>query len=1043
MKKSRVKSKFGRLRFALVCCLIFAVALISMPLGSLASPVLAEAYVTENNVEPPAVAAETTTATIPDFKLGIVYYRPGGDYNGWNVWLWSAGDNEVDYDNGGKGIAFTQGSVSYGKSVKTIMYDVKGCVPSDDGNAFGFIVRLNDWEQKDIEEDRFVSVADLNEHMSGNRIIIYLVQGVKQIYFDAESAMTDKITLASFKDYHTVNIQTNSKITENSKFVIRDNDNAECGTLDCSLAANRKFVGTMAATIPFTGTFDFDKTYTVYDDNEDGFTSMTTQVNELYDTAEFGNKYNYTGALGVDYSKTKSTFAVWSPTATAVKLNIYNSGDVTVTEKTSHDMTAGANGEWTAEVSGDLNGKYYTYSVTLGGDTSEIVDPYARSGGRDGKRGMILDLDATDPDGWNDENRHKIPDYGSTANAMSKAVIWEAQLRDVTIHESSGVSAENRGKFLGLTETGTKNGKGRATALDYLKELGVTHVHFQPLFDFASVNENFTTATYDKKGEYNWGYDPLNYNMPEGSYSSDPSNGRTRVNEMKQMVMALHNAGIQVIMDVVYNHVSNASSSNFEKLAPGYYFRTTPAGSFFNGSGCGNETASERYMFRRFMIDSVKYWTEEYKIDGFRFDLMGLHDIVTMNELYDSLKEINRDVIVYGEGWTGGTSGLADDKAAIQANAAQMPNIAVFNDIIRDGLKGSVFTITDTGFATGKSNSDAGVYVGAAGATSVLADSIYKTLGNTKKAFALNPTQNVNYVSAHDNSTLWDKMNASVNANKNTLMAMYRLAATSVLTSQGAGFFLAGEEMMRSKPTTADGSALYDNRPEKYLTNPDYYFSDNSYKSADSVNAIDWNNLDNADTAAMVEYYRQLIAIKKTFPQFAIATAAQLETCLTVNDTSLGDGIAAYAVKDPGSDNYAVLAFNATGKTKSVSIPKGKYSVYVNGNKADATKALSTVNGNSVNVSAYSAVVMVGTLDGADSLTAWKLAASDVAEDPGSDLGLALGLGIGIPVAAIVAGGAAFVVMRNKKKKGKKSDDENSGSEDNDTDTEPEPESQE
>lgn len=1033
MRGKAQKSFTSRMRLLLVFFFAVMLAFITMPLSLLNG----RAYAEETERVAPerkTTAREADAEPLPTFNLRIVYYRPDITYTGWNVWLWSAGEGKVEYTNNNKGLPFekTQYLPSSGKTVGILEYEVEGCVPKE-GNALGLIVRLNEWEKKDVDEDRFITVADLQANLKSNRLTVYIVSGVKQLYYNQKEAMTDKITVASFTDYENVAIETNAKITAANNFVIKDDLDNVCGTLDCSSSANSKYVGTLKATIPFTGTFDFDRTYTVYDEGDTAFEQMPVQVNKLYDTAAFGDKYNYSGELGVNYTKTKSTFTVWAPTASEVKLNVYASGEVTDTAKQSHVMTKGSKGEWTVEVAGDLNGKYYTYSLGSGADEKEVVDPYARSGGRDGKRGMILDLDSTDPQGWNDANAHKIPDYGTTANAMSKAVIWEAQLRDVTIHESSGVSEANRGKFLGLTETGTKNSKGQATALDYLKELGVTQVHFQPLFDFASVNEKFDVATYNQNGEYNWGYDPLNYNMPEGSYSSDPADGRTRVNEMKQMIMALHNAGIQVIMDVVYNHVANAASSNFEQLVPGYYFRMTPEGGYYNGSGCGNETASERYMFRRFMIDSVKYWTEEYKIDGFRFDLMGVHDIVTMNELYDTLAAINPDVIIYGEGWTGGTTGLDDDKSALLANAAKMPNISVFNDITRDGLKGSVFDIAETGFATGKGGSDYAVYVGAAGGTSAIADSIYSATG--KKPFAKNPTQNISYVSAHDNSTLWDKMNASVDADKKTIMSMYRLSATSVLTSQGASFFLAGEEMMRSKPTTEDGGTLYDNRPQHYLRNPNYWFSDNSYKSADSVNAINWDNLNNKDTADMMEFYKQLIAIKKTFPQFQFTETETLKGNLFIKDGSMSDGVAGYAIKDPTSGQYAVVLFNATDKTRSVSVPNGKYSVYVNGAKANATQALSTFNGSKMTVGAYSSVVMTGTVEAA-ALSDWALSSETVADNEDSNLGLALGLGIGIPAAVLIAGGAVFGVMYGKKKKGKK--DGESDKDEADADDKPE-----
>lgn len=884
-------------------------------------------------------------------RLTVNYYRPAADYTGYNMWIWADGQN-------GNGYQFTADATIKDKQWKTLTTDLQNVKSS--GNAIGVIVRQstagNDWAWQTgdmmIPADKIVN----------NKCTIYLMQDDDTIYYSPDDvSFANKIKNARFTSFDTVYFDTSAKITAGSVFKIKDDADNVVATLDCSADANKNVVGENYANIKLDEELDFGKNYKVVDepasfDEKVNFLSCDVSKTRLYSSAKFDELYGYDGELGVEYSKASSVFRVWSPAASAVKLNIYNAG--TNGQKTqTADMVKAEKGVWTQTVNGDLNGNYYTYSVTVGGRTTEIVDPYARSGGKNGARGMILDLDQTDPTGWQNQNDPQLGSY-------SEAVIYEAQLRDLTISPTSGVSEANRGKFLGLTEKGTTvNGVagGKSTALDYLKELGVTEVHFQPLFDFASVDEGFTSATYNKDGEYNWGYDPLNYNMPDGSYSSDPNNGAARVNEMKQMVMALHNAGIQVVMDVVYNHVSNARTSNFEALMPGYFFRMTDDGNYFNGSGCGNETASDRTMFRKFMIDSVKYWAEEYKIDGFRFDLMGLHDITTMNELYDALAEINPDVMIYGEGWTGGTSGLSDSNAALQKNASKMPNIAVFNDIIRDGLKGSVFTMSDTGFVSSKSGTDAAVYVGAAGSTDVISSDIYISLGGDKKAFASNPTQSINYVSAHDNSSLWDKLNASVNKDADTLKAMNRLAATSVLTSQGASFFLAGEELLRSKPTQKTNS--YDNRPTAYVTDPSYYFSDNSYKSPDSVNAIDWTLRDtNSD---MVEYYKALIAIKKTFPQFKIADKATLKNCLVVKDTtdaSLADGVAVYAVKSPTSSEYAVVIINANPTAKTVSVPNGSYEVFVNGASATAS-APTSISGGSVSVGAYSAIVMRATLD--------------------------------------------------------------------------------
>ncbi len=981
---------FGLFKRFAMALLVVAIAFISLPIGMFAAARPRAESVTQ---EERSGGAAAPRAAIADFELTINYFRGDGKYSEWNMWLWSAAGETITDKN-----LFEADATIGGKTWRTLTVNISGVEADADGNVIGFIVRTDGWV-KDPDGDRFIKATDI----VNNKVTLYLITGTSDFYFNEEDAveamkesLRKKVKLAFFMDYESVRITTSDPITTASYFKVVDEDGKSIGSLDCSLPAAASVVGTSAATIKVAG-LDLSKTYSVIDDpanpDEDiNFSKRQVTKNQLFDNEVFNTKYGYDGVLGAEYSAAQTRFTVWSPYASAMKLNIYSAGEGGTA--TSYDMISGAKGTWTYTLAGDQKNKYYTYTVINGKTSNEVVDPYARSGGKDGKRGMIIDLDATDPEGWDTQNNPVL-------KSNSAAVIWEAQLRDVTIHESSGVSEANRGKFLGLTETGTKNSKGQATALDYLKELGVTQVHFQPLFDFASVVEDFKVATYNKDGQYNWGYDPLNYNMPEGSYSSDPSDGNTRVNEMKQMIMALHNAGIQVVMDVVYNHVSNAQASNFEKLMPEYFFRMRNDGTYYNGSGCGNETASEHYMFRRFMIDSVKYWTEEYKIDGFRFDLMGLHDITTMNELYDELVKINPDVIVYGEGWTGGESGLAANRQAKLDNAAQTPNIAYFDDVIRDGLKGSYSDIKDTGYVSGKGNSDSAVYVGALGATN---------------NFAANPTQNINYVNCHDNSAIWDKLNASVNADKETVKSMNRLAATSVLTSQGIGFMLAGEEMLRSKPTTKTNS--YDNRPNAYLSDPTYYFADNSYKSPDSVNAINWELLDtNTD---MVEFYKGLIAIKTTWPQFQLETKAQIDSCVFVNDGNRKDGVAVYAVKDPDSNAYAVVILNNNEKAQKVSVPQGNYDVFVNGNKASAEK-LSSFVGNSFTVGGRSAVIMKGELTASD-VQSWTYSVDEVktAEADDSNLGLALGLGIGIPAAVLIAGGAVFGVMYGKKKKGKK-----------------------
>ena len=946
-------------------------------------------------VQPYAESAAGGEQTISDFELTVNYYRPDGKYTQWWMWLWKMGEEgvEVKFDTAKN---FQLGGVTWTSLTTTIT----GATVSN-GNVLGFLVRNSGWS-KDPDVDRFVKAEDIHD----NKVSIYLISKSTDFYFSSEDAVAGMqealkptLTDAYFLSFSKVRVMTEKAITAKSHFKLLDGSKNVVGEYDCAVDRDN-VVGKKAFLIDMNADVDFGTTYTVVDqpdgevDPTVNFSKRAVSKSTLFALNDFADRYNYDGTLGAEYSAAETKFTVWSPYASEMKLNIYAAGEDG--SATTYNMTKGEKGTWTYTLAGDQKNKYYTYTVINGSSANEVVDPYARSGGRNGKRGMIIDLNSTNPAGWDTQN---MP----TLAGNTHAVIWEAHVRDVTIHESSGVSAANRGKFLGLTETGTKNSKGQSTALDYIKSLGVTQVHFQPLFDFATVKETFNVATYNKSGEFNWGYDPLNYNMPEGSYSSNPADGNVRVNEMKQMIMALHNAGIQVVMDVVYNHVSSASDSNFEKLMPGYYFRMNASGAFSNGSGCGNETASERYMFRKFMIDSVLYWMREYTIDGFRFDLMALHDITTMNMLYDALAAENPDVIVYGEGWTAGDCGLGAPLQASLANASKTPNIAYFDDIIRNAVKGSNFDKRGKGFVQGVKGVEADMYTAIYGAT---------------KNFSASPIQNINYVSAHDDSALWDRLNASVNFDKETLKAMNRLAATSVYTGQGIAFMLAGEEMLRSKPTTAKNA--YDNRPYSYMTNPSYYFSDNSYKSPDSTNAINWELL--SENADMVDYYKTLIAIKKTWPEFQLSTKAQIDQCVFVKDDNFSDGVMSYVAKDPNSNSYAVVVMNSTESAMTVSVPNGKYDIYINGAAASATK-LSSFEGSSVTVGARSAVVMRGTIEGS-AISEWKYSVQPAPEDE-SNLGLALGLGIGIPAAVLVAGGAAFFVVKNKKKKGKKSDKKN------------------
>ncbi|MCH5160524.1 MAG: type I pullulanase [Clostridiales bacterium] len=1022
MKRSRQLRYFEALRLALVAVLIAAIAFVTLPIGALNRN--RAASVVKAEVEASAATKASVEITV---NLYATAYTVGGFP--YNMWIWPAGGDGSRYDFKAETVTIRD------KQWKTLTATIEG-VPFDSDkpaeDAIGVIYKHGtssnaDWgyQSKDL-------MIPANKIVN-NKIEIFLVAGDETIYYDKEDAdLSNKFSTVKFSylnDIYRVQFTTGSlALSETTVLKIKDSNGGVHGSLDCTVIPEGEEknpnVGKSNGNIDFEGEFDFGETYMLVDESTDEDTRYkSTAISKvsLYDNDKvFGSKYNYDGKdLGVTFSADKITYKLWAPASKSVTLNIYASGEGGDAEETIEMKRSDKEGEagvFEAETSKDMSGKYYTYSVLTGSTKSEIVDPYARSAGRNGKRGMILDLDTTDPDGW--ANHHRPAARGSYSNA----IIYEMHIRDMTIHESSNVSKANRGKFLGLTESYSD----KITPLDYIKSLGVTEVHILPMFDFATVNENFNVAEYGAANQFNWGYDPLNYNVPEGSYSSDPADGAKRVNELKQMIMALHKADIRVIMDVVYNHVSDAANSNFEKILPGYFFRTNSAGGFTNGSGCGNDTASERYMFHKFIVDSVNYWADEYKLDGFRFDLMGLHDTLTMNDVYDTLAEKNPDIMVYGEGWTMGTMAETSTmKKADMTHASYMPNIAFFNDITRDAIKGGGFDIpiTARGFAEG-SKRDAAIYVGAVGGTANTAAG-YGIL--EKKAFASSPLQNINYVSCHDNATLWDKINACADNGDfggnalETKKAMNRLAATAVFTSQGSVFMLAGEELLRSKPTTEEND--YDNRPEKWLYD-DYYFADNSYKSPDSTNAIDWSLADkNSD---MVDYYKALIELRKNTPQFHLSTKAQIDANVTIIDDKMRDGVACYAIKNPTSNEYVVLLFNGTSTKTAINVPQGNYSVYINGKKANGTTPVATFTGDSFTVGAFSAVVMKA--DNLD-VNGWKYSIKEVEDDDNGKLGLALGLGIGIPAAVLIAGGVVFGVMYSKKKgkKGKGADDKASG----------------
>ena len=642
----------------------------------------------------------------------------------------------------------------------------------------------------------------------------------------------------------------------------------------------------------------------------------------LLDCEKIDRKYEYTGTdLGCVYQKEETGFRVWAPTAEQVTLQLYQEGNGDCLLKRL-PMEKGESGTWYTKVKGDWNGIYYTYEIALPEGTNEVPDVYATALGVNGKRSMVLDFSETDPEGWEQ-------DHGPALEKVTDAIIYELHVRDLSTDPDSGIQA--KGLFKGLTEEGTKSPDGLATGLDHIKEMGVTHVHLLPLHDFGSIDEE-----HPELNKFNWGYDPVNYTALEGSYSTDPYHGQVRVKEFKEVVQTFHRQGLGVVMDVVYNHTYYTKDSVFERTVPGYYYRMEGE-EFANGSGCGNETASNHKMMRKYMIDSLCFWAKEYHIDGFRFDLMAIHDIDTMNAIVKALKKINPNIFIYGEGWAAKAPAFPKNKLAFKANAKKMPEVAMFNDNIRDTVKGHVFEGDVKGFVNGNTHLEEDMKFAVVGA--VEHDQINEL---EEESWALNPTQSINYISAHDDLTLWDKLALSCpKASEAERIAMNKLAAAIVYTAQGVPFMQAGEELLRTKPGTKPG--------EK--------FTKDSYQSPDSVNSIKWKRKKKYED--VVAYYKGLIAFRKAHEALRMAT--QKEVAKRIHFLQAKDRVVSYTIDCKGLEKeYSQLCiiYNANENAVPVSIPEGNWDCFVDGAHA-GTEVLFTVEGKEVSCAPVSALVLL------------------------------------------------------------------------------------
>lgn len=600
--------------------------------------------------------------------------------------------------------------------------------------------------------------------------------------------------------------------------------------------------------------------------------------------------------LGVFWAPEKTLVKIWAPTAKIVEFRLYKDG---VSGEPFHktQLQAGSNGTWTAVLMGDYEGKYYTFRINDGEWLDEIPDIYARCVGVNGLRGMIFNPKKTNPESWQG-------DKNPTLGRFTDAVIYETHVRDFSIAGNSGI--EHKGKFLGFTEENTHTKDGTKTGLAHLKELGISHVHLLPVNDFFTVDEEKPTE------KYNWGYDPLHYNALEGSYSTNPYDGTVRITEFKKLVQALHSNEIGVILDVVYNHTYFAKESVFNQTVPGYFYRQKPDGTFSNASGCGNELATERKMVRKYIIDSLRYWAQEFHIDGFRFDLMGIYDLETMREIQSGLKKVNPEIILYGEGWAASQSPMPEQFRAVKFNTPQLPGIASFNDDFRDALKGNHGNKKSKGFVSGLDLHEEPVKFGVVGAV-YHPQIVYDYVEPSKQAWATEPNQCINYASCHDNYTLWDKLKLSQpKASDEELRKMVKLTGALILTSQGVPFLHSGIEFGRTKGGNG-----------------------NSYKSPDSVNQIDWDR--KTEYFDVFEYFRKLIRLRKNHPALRISSAEKIRKHINFC-TQYKMGIVSYCIE--GSEvgdswEKLILLFNGNKTDKLIPLPEGNYQVTANGNEID------------------------------------------------------------------------------------------------------------
>ncbi|HZG87628.1 type I pullulanase [Paenibacillus sp.] len=805
--------------------------------------------------------------------LIVHYYRFDETYGGWNAWAWPEGRE-------GASFPFEERD-DFGATAHCRLEHMSGVT------RIGLLLRRSTaeelWAEREFD-DRYVEEVDERGVAE-----VWIVEGDERMYTRAERALAyarrrRRIVEAMMTSPHAVDVRLNrlpDGMDEAAAAAALDVRRAACGRLIplrgvVPLGA-RTFRALTAEPL------DVGERYAV---RLPGVPEAAVSLRGMFDSPEFERRFVYDGDdLGAAYAPEATSFRLWAPTAERASLVIYRAADAAAGEE--RPMEPSANGTWTIRLEGDCHSLFYTYKVWIDDEWREAVDPYARAVSANGRLGAVVDPARAEPDGWAADVR---PPFG----APTDAVLYELHVRDATVHPDSG--AARPGTYAGLAEGGTRTPDGFATGLDYVTSLGVTHVQLLPVADFVSVDET------DPARAYNWGYDPAHWFAPEGSYATDPYDPAVRLRELKALVAAFHRRGIRVSLDVVYNHQFSLLRSSLERLVPGYYFRFRPDGTPANGTGVGNDTASERAMMRKLIVDCVAYWAESYHVDGFRFDLMGIHDVETMRAVRERLDRIDPTILVYGEGWVLDTP-LPEERKASLPNARAVPRVGFFHDRFRDGIRGGVFYAEERGFVSGEGARAHDVWIGIVGGIEY---------GRGIDGHALEPEQTINYAEVHDNHTLWDKLvSSNADDDESARRAMQRLAASVLFTSQGIPLLHAGQEWFRTKGG-----------------------EHNSYRSPDAVNRLDWRRAERF--RGDVDYVRGLIALRRAHAAFRLPTAELVRTSLRIVDTP--PYVIAYTLSPPSGDNRLYfVAHNAGRCAAALPLPDaGAWSVLCDGERASA-----------------------------------------------------------------------------------------------------------